>query len=73
MTTGVKLLYQMMRASQSPEVATNNPKKSLDSPLAGGLKQVGTMKNSYSIGEFWEITGLSVKILRFYHESELRS
>ena len=26
------------------------------------------MKNSYSIGEFSQITGLSVKTLRFYHE-----
>ncbi len=27
-----------------------------------------TMKNSYSIGEFSQVTGLSVKTLRFYHE-----
>ena len=26
------------------------------------------MKTSYSIGEFSQITGLSVKTLRFYHE-----
>ena len=26
------------------------------------------MKNSYSIGEFSQVTGLSVKTLRFYHE-----
>jgi DNA-binding transcriptional MerR regulator len=29
------------------------------------------MKNSYSIGEFSQITGLSVKTLRFYHEQGL--
>jgi DNA-binding transcriptional MerR regulator len=26
------------------------------------------MKTSYSIGEFSQVTGLSVKTLRFYHE-----
>jgi DNA-binding transcriptional MerR regulator len=26
------------------------------------------MKSSYSIGEFSQVTGLSVKTLRFYHE-----
>src|ERR1041384_8070681 len=26
------------------------------------------MKNSYSIGEFSQVTGLSIKTLRFYHE-----
>jgi len=29
---------------------------------------VGTMKTSYNIGEFSQVTGLSVKTLRFYHE-----
>jgi len=29
------------------------------------------MKNSYSIGEFSQVTGLSVKTLRFYHEKEI--
>lgn len=29
---------------------------------------MGTMKTLYSIGEFSQITGLSVKTLRFYHE-----
>jgi DNA-binding transcriptional MerR regulator/effector-binding domain-containing protein len=29
---------------------------------------VGTMKTIYSIGEFSQVTGLSVKTLRFYHE-----
>ncbi len=29
---------------------------------------MGTMKTSYSIGEFSQVTGLSVKTLRFYHE-----
>src|SRR6185503_20198162 len=42
--------------------------ETLDSPLAGGRKRVGTMKNSYNIGEFSQVTGLSVKTLRFYHE-----
>lgn len=28
----------------------------------------GAMKTSYSIGEFSQVTGLSVKTLRFYHE-----
>src|SRR5689334_25166460 len=41
---------------------------SIDSPLAGGPKRVDTMKTSYSIGEFSQVTGLSVKTLRFYHE-----
>src|SRR6185503_741768 len=42
--------------------------ETLDSPLAGGRKRVGTMKTSYNIGEFSQVTGLSVKTLRFYHE-----
>jgi DNA-binding transcriptional MerR regulator/effector-binding domain-containing protein len=29
------------------------------------------MKNSYSIGEFSQVTGLSVKTLRFYHEKKI--
>ena len=29
---------------------------------------MGTMKTTYSIGEFSQITGLSIKTLRFYHE-----
>ena len=29
---------------------------------------MGTMKTIYSIGEFSQVTGLSVKTLRFYHE-----
>lgn len=32
---------------------------------------MGTMKTLYSIGEFSQITGLSVKTLRFYHERGL--
>lgn len=30
--------------------------------------KLGTMKTSFSIGEFSQVTGLSVKTLRFYHE-----
>jgi len=30
-----------------------------------------TMKTSYSIGEFSQVTGLSVKTLRFYHEKSI--
>jgi len=42
--------------------------KTLDSPLAGGCKPNKYMKNSYSIGHFSQVTGMSVKTLRFYHE-----
>src|SRR5689334_11361154 len=41
---------------------------SIDSPLTGRRKQNVAMKTSYSIGEFSQITGLSPKTLRFYHE-----
>lgn len=47
--------------------AIASEKTSLDSPVAGGFRNA-SMKTSFNIGEFSQITGLSVKTLRFYHE-----